>query len=111
LARGSRGLWTCFAVGSDSERAAVAQVERRDVEILYTTGQQALVRGTLSPGEMVVAGGPHRIVAGQLVKCVEIPPKLAPSVELCAKSKGQGTTENQEDKAPGLPESAEGRTT
>jgi hypothetical protein len=38
------------------------------VEILFTDGDQSLVRGTLQAGDRVIASGSHRLVAGQTVE-------------------------------------------
>lgn len=67
LVPGLRGLWNVFVV-DDSETPTIQQ---RDVELLYTLGEQSLVRGTLEDGEAVVVDGIHRIVAGQKVVAVE----------------------------------------
>jgi RND family efflux transporter MFP subunit len=65
LITGSRGLWSVYVVPSDDD---VAAVERRDIELLDTVGEQSFIRGALSPGERIVAAGTHRIVAGQRVR-------------------------------------------
>jgi len=75
LARGDRGLWSCYALGqpegnSHSAQAKTYRVERRDVEVLYTEGDRALVRGLLQPGDTVIVDGTQRVVPGQLVRLV-----------------------------------------
>ena len=67
LTRGSRGLWSVLVVETDAAlgRSVAA---RRDVELLYTDGDRVLVRGTLRPGDAVIFGGTHRLVAGQPVE-------------------------------------------
>ena len=72
LVNASRGLWSCYAVVSDEE--GHQRVQRRDVEVLHTSGEQVVVRGTLQAGEPVVASGTHRVAHGQLVEV--IPPPL-----------------------------------
>lgn len=64
LTRGERGLWSCFAIASDSDNYRVA---RRDVEVLHTDGDRVLVRGTISAEEEVVSAGTQRLVNGQTV--------------------------------------------
>ncbi len=64
LSRGVRGLWSVFVV-DDSENGQV--VVRRDVELLDSVGERSFVRGTLQPGERVVASGVHKLVVGQRV--------------------------------------------
>jgi multidrug resistance efflux pump len=70
LARGARGLWTCYAVAAEPGSGNTGRVERRDVEILHTTGERVFVRGTLTRGDRVVTAGAHRVADGQLVKSV-----------------------------------------
>ena len=65
LVKGQRGLWSCYVVNSD------ANVERREVEILYSEAQRVLVRGTLQAGESLIAGGVERVVVGQHVRALE----------------------------------------
>jgi len=64
LARGTRGLWSLYVVSGAEETGAIA---RRDVELLDTVGKRSFVRGTLQPGDRVVASGTHRVVVGQTV--------------------------------------------
>lgn len=73
LTRGERGLWSCYALvkpekRSDSTPSQLDQVERRDVEVLYTEGDRVLVRGMLQPSDTVILDGVQRIVPGQLVR-------------------------------------------
>ncbi|MFZ5829480.1 MAG: efflux RND transporter periplasmic adaptor subunit [Planctomycetota bacterium] len=68
LTRGERGLWSCFALTPVAEHDGVYRVEPRTVEVLHVDGGRAYVRGTLSAGELVIASGTHRIVAGQSVR-------------------------------------------
>ena len=70
LAKGERGLWSAYAL-LPTQRDNEYTVERRDVEVLYTEAERAYVRGVLSPGELVVADGVHRIVPGQRVRSSE----------------------------------------
>jgi len=71
LARGARGLWSCFAIVSDE--TGIERVERRDLELLHTESKRALVRGTLQPGDRIVAGGTHRLVPGQQARSIQTP--------------------------------------
>lgn len=64
LVKGERGLWSVYALEHADGEYGLA---RRDVEVLYTDGARAYVRGLLSDGEQVVAAGAHRVVAGQRV--------------------------------------------
>lgn len=60
LTRGTRGLWSVYVVEDNL-------VERRDVELLDTVGTDSFVRGTIQPGDQIVASGTHRVVLGQRV--------------------------------------------
>ncbi len=66
LTQGIRGLWTCYVL-TESEDAENYQVKQNSVEIIHQQGDRALVRGTLQPGDEIVANGIHRLVPGQLV--------------------------------------------
>ncbi|MEM8602673.1 MAG: efflux RND transporter periplasmic adaptor subunit [Cyanobacteria bacterium P01_H01_bin.121] len=75
LTQGIRGLWNCYVVtqptGNETNSDTYSDtyiVEQQAVEILHETGDQVLVRGTLRPGDLVVASGTHRLVPGQLVE-------------------------------------------
>ena len=74
LVRGGRGLWSCYVTGEPAELESLPtnmnqpfRVERRDVEVLHTESDRALVRGTLQPNDQVIVNGTHRLVLGQLV--------------------------------------------
>lgn len=73
LTQGIRGLWTSYVLvpeeNPDGERYTV---QPQSVEILYQNSDRVLVRGTLQPGDVVVASGPHRLVPGQLVTPVQL---------------------------------------
>ncbi|MFK7819134.1 MAG: efflux RND transporter periplasmic adaptor subunit [Planctomycetaceae bacterium] len=69
LTRGTRGLWSAFVVVPTNKGEYV--IERVSVEVIYTTGERAFVRGTLKDGDRVIASGSHRIVPGQTVDPIE----------------------------------------
>ncbi|WP_027844178.1 efflux RND transporter periplasmic adaptor subunit [Mastigocoleus testarum] len=76
LVKGLRGLWSCYALVEADREASVSEektfrLKEQTVEILHQDGERVLVRGTLSPGDMVVADGVHRLVPNQLVRRVE----------------------------------------
>ena len=60
-----RGLWSVYGLGSGA--GSGFEVVRRDVEVLHDGGARLFVRGTIQPGDRVIASGAHRIVPGQLV--------------------------------------------
>jgi multidrug efflux pump subunit AcrA (membrane-fusion protein) len=67
LVPGKRGLWAVYAVVPSADDPYRTVIERRELEVLHTTGSRSLVRGTLRGGEQVVVEGIHRVVPGQLV--------------------------------------------
>ena len=69
LTQGVRGLWNCYIlVPSDEASSDAYEVQPQVVEILHQEGDRVLVRGTLQPGDRVVASGIHRLVPGQQVQ-------------------------------------------
>ena len=65
LNNGIRGLWSLRVVNPETSRA-----ERCDVEVVYTDGDRALVRGTVKDDALVIVDGTHRIVEGQKVEAI-----------------------------------------
>lgn len=65
LTQGIRGLWNCYVVTQSDD--GTQQVQQQAVEIIHQQGDRALVRGTLQPGDEIVANGTHRLVPGQIV--------------------------------------------
>ncbi|MGF1522008.1 MAG: efflux RND transporter periplasmic adaptor subunit [Leptolyngbyaceae cyanobacterium] len=69
LTQGIRGLWNCYVLTSPDEGPAdIYEVQPQAVEILHQAGDRVLVRGTLQPGDRIVANGTHRLVPGQRVE-------------------------------------------
>lgn len=76
LNKGLRGLWTCYVLTKpkteNTNTASYAFVlEQRSIEILHQESDRVLVRGTLQPGDMIVAKGIHRLAPGQIVRPIE----------------------------------------
>ncbi len=69
LARGTRGLWSCFAL--EEQEGEVSTISRRAVEVTFTDGERAYVRGTLRDGDRIVRAGTDRIVVGQRVEVAQ----------------------------------------
>jgi RND family efflux transporter MFP subunit len=71
LVESHRGLWSVYALrASDEARAngrSGAVVEVRTVEVLYSDGRRAYVRGALADRERVIASHLARVVPGQRV--------------------------------------------
>lgn len=64
LRDGPRGLWEIVTV-MDGPNGPVVGAEA--VEVLFSNGVTAFVRGTFSEGTRYVTDGPHRVVVGQRV--------------------------------------------
>lgn len=64
LTDGIRGLWNLYLVTTNSDEA---KIERRDVEILYTTQDRAFIQGAIQANEHYVSQGLHKLVVGQVV--------------------------------------------
>lgn len=69
LVRGIRGLWSVYILGTVP---GGFQVERQDVEVLYTDGERVLVRGTLEGNEQIITNGTNRLVPGQKVRPISL---------------------------------------
>ncbi|MEO1483609.1 MAG: efflux RND transporter periplasmic adaptor subunit [Myxococcota bacterium] len=64
LTQGVRGMWNAYKI---EETDGVTRVKAETVQILYTETDRAFVRGSLEPGDRIVASGMHRLVPGQAV--------------------------------------------
>lgn len=64
-----QGLWNCFTV----EKKGNEFVARRQaIEVLHFQGDYVFVRGTISPGQVVVVEGLQRLASGQVVQLADI---------------------------------------
>jgi hypothetical protein len=63
LSNGLRGLWRVFVLSNEQN----ATLEARVVEVVYTDGNNAFVRGALKDGEVYVSEGTHKLAPGQMV--------------------------------------------
>jgi RND family efflux transporter MFP subunit len=61
LQEGQRGVWTVLRLAPEADRFRTV---REAVEVLDVQQDRAYVRGTLSPGDRVVASGVHRLTPG-----------------------------------------------
>jgi RND family efflux transporter MFP subunit len=75
LSSGVRGMWNLYvlvpelkAKDSGGAEQALFTIEARSIELLYMDGAKAFVKGALSPGELVMSAGLHRVVPGLSVK-------------------------------------------
>lgn len=62
LSNGLRGLWRVLVVDTKAHT-----LQARSVEVLYTDGERAFVRGALADGEHYVTNGTHKLAPGQRV--------------------------------------------
>ncbi|WP_417744596.1 efflux RND transporter periplasmic adaptor subunit [Rosistilla oblonga] len=69
ISRGGQGLWSVLAVVGDGD--ATTTTERRDVDLIETQGERALVRGTLETGDWIVSSGTHRLTTKQAIRVPE----------------------------------------
>lgn len=67
LTDGIRGLWNLYVIANDEQQSII---ERRDVEILYTTQDMAYIQGAIQPNEIYVSQGLHKLVVGQAVSTI-----------------------------------------
>ncbi|MCS6173649.1 efflux RND transporter periplasmic adaptor subunit [Shewanella baltica] len=67
LTDGIRGLWNLYVIAKDEQQSII---ERRDVEILYTTQDMAYIQGAIEPNEIYVSQGLHKLVVGQSVSTI-----------------------------------------
>ena len=70
LVPGPRGLWKLYVAVPTDDRHVI---ESRNVELLYSLGDHALVSGTVRERDAIVTTGIHRVVAGQFVTISEEP--------------------------------------
>lgn len=61
LTSASRGLWTVYVAVSDGSGT---RAEGRLVEMIYSSGDRAYVRGPMKPNDRVIIDGLHRITPG-----------------------------------------------
>lgn len=80
LTEGAQGIWNVLAIRVDDaeqdkqNRRATGSthaLEKRPIEILYKEADRVYVRGALQDGDLIVADGLHRVVAGQGVRISE----------------------------------------
>ncbi|WP_100658000.1 efflux RND transporter periplasmic adaptor subunit [Alteromonas flava] len=63
LSHGVRGLWNIYTV----EQPGAAVVVPRAIEILYSDGEFAFIRGAIGEDMQIVVSGTHRLAPGQKV--------------------------------------------
>ncbi|MEO1351596.1 MAG: efflux RND transporter periplasmic adaptor subunit [Cyanobacteria bacterium J06635_15] len=66
LTQDVRGLWSTYVLVPTEEGSY--EVQPQTVEILHQEENQTLVRGTVQPGDRIIASGIHRLTPGQRVQ-------------------------------------------
>ena len=60
LSQGTQGLWNLYTVSKDKNDQF--KVAKEIVELIYVEGDNAYISGTISTGDMVVAGGAEKVI-------------------------------------------------
>ena len=68
LTESTRGLWAIYVAAEDDTTDGLAELERRELEVLHQEADRVFVRGALTAGERVVVEGLQRLVPGQRVE-------------------------------------------
>ena len=66
LSQGTQGLWNLYTVSKDQNNQY--QVSKEIVELIHVEGDNAFISGTISTGDMVVAGGAERVIESEILK-------------------------------------------
>jgi len=66
LSQGTQGLWNLYTISKDLNNHY--QVSKEIVELIHVEGDNAFISGTISTGDMVVAGGAERVIESEILK-------------------------------------------
>ena len=66
LSQGTQGLWNLYTVSKD--KSDQFKVAKEIVELIYVEGDNAYISGTISTGDMVVAGGAEKVIENEILK-------------------------------------------
>ncbi|MDA7575285.1 efflux RND transporter periplasmic adaptor subunit [Gammaproteobacteria bacterium] len=66
LSQGTQGLWNLYTVSKDNNDQF--KVAKEIVELIYVEGNNAYISGTISTGDMVVAGGAEKVIENEILK-------------------------------------------
>jgi RND family efflux transporter MFP subunit len=72
LSNGLRGLWRVFVLNDTNNNESSSALEARVVEVVYTDGNNAFVRGALKEGDRFIVDGTHKLSPGQRVSAVNV---------------------------------------
>ncbi|WP_298768773.1 efflux RND transporter periplasmic adaptor subunit [uncultured Shewanella sp.] len=65
LSDGIRGLWNIYILTPNNKNTF--NVERRDIDILYSNQDQAYIQGPISANQLYIDQGAHKLIPGQKV--------------------------------------------
>jgi RND family efflux transporter MFP subunit len=69
LSEGERGTWSVLVTArADAGDEADYRIARRLVEVIHHEGERVFVTGGISPQDLLVVDGTHRVVVGQRVR-------------------------------------------
>ena len=66
LSQGTQGLWNLYTVSKDQNNQF--SVSKEIVELIHVEGDNAFIAGTISTGDMVVAGGAEQVIESEILK-------------------------------------------
>ena len=66
LSQCTQGLWNLYTVSKDKNDQF--KVAKEIVELIYVEGDNAYISGTISTGDMVVAGGAEKVIENEILK-------------------------------------------
>ena len=66
LSQGTQGLWNLYTVSKNNNNQF--KVAKEIVELIYVEGNNAYISGTISTGDMVVAGGAEKVIENEILK-------------------------------------------
>ena len=66
LSQGTQGVWNLYTVSKDQNNQF--SVSKEIVELVHVEGDNAFIAGTISTGDMVVAGGAEQVIESEILK-------------------------------------------
>ena len=66
ISQGTQGLWNLYTVSRDKNNQY--QVSKEIVELIHVEGNNAFISGTISTGDMVVAGGAETVIESEVLR-------------------------------------------
>ncbi|WP_299004088.1 efflux RND transporter periplasmic adaptor subunit [uncultured Shewanella sp.] len=69
LSDGIRGLWNIYILTPNDKNTF--NVERRDIDILYSNQEQAYIQGPINANQLYIDQGAHKLIPGQKVSITQ----------------------------------------